>query len=150
MDLIRVLIVDDHALVRRSLQTLLNKAPDMVVVGAAANGVDALEQAAALKPDLILMDISMPRMDGVTATQRILNTTSSVRILILSMYADAALTLRAFKVGAHGVLIKTTATEELLPAIRQVISGERVLSAVLSTLPSLLSRLDADIHIVLG
>ena len=113
MDLIRVLIVDDHALVRRSLQTLLNKAPDMVVVGAAANGVDALEQAAALKPDLILMDISLPVMDGYAATRRIRETNKSTPIIGLSAHAMSGHEESAKEAGCNDYLTKPL-NDELL------------------------------------
>lgn len=150
MALTRVLIVDDHALVRRSLRALLKTAPDIEVVGEASNGEEAIDLATSLRPNLILMDISMPRMDGLTATEQIKGLSKPPHVLILSMFADGALTLRAFKIGAEGVLLKIHASEEVLTAIRQVTQGHRVLSAELKALPALRKLLDADIKSVPG
>lgn len=146
MALTRILIVDDHALVRRSLRTLLAKFTDIEVVGEANNGEDAIEQVTTLHPDLVLMDISMPRMDGLTATQQIRALPNPPKVLVLSMYGDTSLTLRAFRVGAAGLLLKVHTLEEIMGAIRHVMEGKKVLSAELKENESLKALLASDIQ----
>ena len=134
MSLTQVVIVDDHILLRRSLQALLKLAPDIEVVGEAGNGQDAIGLASQLKPDLVLMDISMPGIGGIAATQRILETNDRIKVLILSMYADVSLARRVLRLGARGYLLKAHVSSELLPAIRRVQQGETVISPELEVL----------------
>jgi DNA-binding NarL/FixJ family response regulator len=134
MSLTQVVIVDDHALLRRSLQSLLKQSPDIKVVGEAENGEDAIDLASHLKPDLVLMDISMPGIGGIVATQRILEMNGHTKVLILSMYADASLARRVLRLGARGYLLKANISSELLPAIRRVQQGEMVISPELEVL----------------
>ena len=121
---IRVLIADDHNIVRKGIKVLLGTEPDMQVVGEADNGVDAVERAAALKPDVILMDLMMPQMDGIEATRRITAQRPESRILVLTSFAADDKVFPAVKAGALGYLLKDSTPEQLLDAIRQVHRGE--------------------------
>lgn len=129
---IRILVVDDHALVRRSIRALLDRMDDIEVVGEAGDGNEAVSLTAELEPDLVLMDISMPRLDGIQATSRIHQDNSHMRVLILSMYASQSLVQQALHNGARGFLLKRNVTEELAPAILQVIQGEVYISPALT------------------
>lgn len=133
MPVIRILLADDHALVRQSLRALLKKAHNVEVVGEAHDGLNAVELAESLQPDLVIMDISMPRLDGITATRRIMEMDGDTQVLILSMHANETLAQQALRMGARGYLLKRSVSEELLPAIQQVINGEVVLSRALAT-----------------
>jgi DNA-binding NarL/FixJ family response regulator len=128
MSVIRILLVDDHPLVRQSIRALLKKAADMEVVGEAQDGQDAIKQIKNLHPDIIIMDVSMPRLDGISATKRILDEDGATRILILSMHANESLAQQALQIGARGYLLKRSLSEELIPALRQVRQGKIVLS----------------------
>lgn len=123
MTKIRVLLVDDHMVVRIGLRALINSEPDLVVVGEAANGVAALAQAAALTPDVIVMDISMPEMDGLEATRRIRATCATCHVLILTVHAQERYLFPVLKAGAAGYVLKSTVDTELLDAIRTVAQG---------------------------
>ena len=116
---IRVLIVDDHAVVRDGLNALISAEPGMHVVGAAADGIEALRLAQELKPDVILLDLVMPRMDGVQATLQIRRLVPGARILVLTSFAEDHQVFSAIKSGATGYLMKDTSSEELLQAIRE-------------------------------
>ena len=121
--MIRLLIVDDQTLVRQGLKSLLDARPDMEVVGEAENGEDALEQVAQLKPDLVLMDVRMPIMDGVVATQEICQRFPNTRILVLTTFDDDDYVGPAIQYGAIGYLLKDTPSEELAQAIRAAHKG---------------------------
>jgi NarL family two-component system response regulator LiaR len=121
---IRVLIADDHHIVRKGLKVLLGTEKDMQVVGEAGNGVEAVSKAAALKPDVILMDIVMPEMDGIEATRRITAENPGARILVLTSFAADDKVFPAVKAGALGYLLKDSTPEQLVEAIRQVHRGE--------------------------
>jgi DNA-binding NarL/FixJ family response regulator len=124
MDKIRLLIVDDQVLFLESLSTFLrNYAGDIEVVGLAKNGSEALEKAAALHPDIVLMDVHMPVMDGVEATGRLIKSQPGVRILILSTYDEDEYVRRALKLGAAGYLLKDISPTELIASIRALKSG---------------------------
>lgn len=123
-DPIRVLLVDDHAIVRKGLRALLAEIADVAVVGEAADGEEAVQQAAALRPDVILMDIVMPNMDGIAATQQITRRQPEARVLALTSFASDDKLFPAIKAGALGYLLKDSDPEELLHAIRQVHRGE--------------------------
>ncbi len=128
---IRVVIVDDHTLVRRSLRMLLSQSSDIQVVGEADNGEDAIDLISNLQPDLVLLDVSMPRMNGISVTRRLMEMKIPALVLILSMFADASLAREALRLGARGYLLKTHISSELLPAIRQIKAGTPFFSAEL-------------------
>ena len=121
---IRVLIVDDHAILRKGIRALLSTEPDMEVVGEATNGLEAVAQAQALRPDVILMDLVMAEMDGIEATRRITAAEPAARILVLTSFAADDKVFPAIKAGALGYLLKDSGPLELLQAIRQVHQGQ--------------------------
>jgi two-component system, NarL family, response regulator LiaR len=123
-DPIRVLITDDHAIVRKGLSVLLATERDIKVVGEARDGLEAVEKAASLKPDVVLMDLMMPRMDGIEATRKITEADPEVRILVLTSFAADDKVFPAVKAGALGYLLKDTGPEELVEAIHRVHQGE--------------------------
>jgi DNA-binding NarL/FixJ family response regulator len=120
---IEVLLVDDHALMREGLRTLVDAAPDMRVVGAVGDGQAALELAATTAPHVVVMDLSMPTMDGVTATRRITETHASVQVLVLTSFSDVERVMDALDAGATGYVLKDSQPAELLAAIRAVADG---------------------------
>jgi DNA-binding NarL/FixJ family response regulator len=126
MDPIRILIADDHPLFRDGLRALLESIPDMQVIGEAATGEDVLAQAHALQPDVILMDIKMPGVNGIEATRRILQTSPHIRILMLTMFEDDGSVFAAVRAGARGYLLKGAVQEETLRAIRAVSNDEAI------------------------
>ncbi len=126
MEPIRILIADDHPLFRDGLRVLLESVSDMQVIGEAATGEAALTQAQALQPDLILMDIKMPGINGIEATRRLLQTSPHLRILMLTMFEDDESVFAAIRAGARGYLLKGATQEETLRAIRAVASGEAI------------------------
>lgn len=119
----RVLIADDHAVVRQGLRFMIDYEPGMEVVGEAANGLQAVEQARALQPDLILMDLVMPRMGGLEAIAEIKRERPEARILVLTSFAEDEQVFPAIKAGALGYLLKDSSPEELLQAIEAVSQG---------------------------
>ena len=121
---IRVLIADDHAIVRKGLTVLLATEKDIKVVGEAQDGLEAVEKAGSLKPDVVLMDLVMPRMDGIEATAKITGANPKTRILVLTSFAADDKVFPAVKAGALGYLLKDSSPEELLEAIHQVHRGE--------------------------
>jgi NarL family two-component system response regulator LiaR len=121
---IRLLLVDDHAIVRDGLASLLDTQPDIQVVGQADNGVDGVALAQRLEPDVILMDLVMPKMDGIEATRRIMADQPQARILVLTSFAAEDKVFPAIKAGAFGYLLKNSDAEELVSAIHQVSCGE--------------------------
>jgi NarL family two-component system response regulator LiaR len=120
----RICIADDHAIVRQGIRALIETEPDMEVVGEAANGAEAVAQAAALHPDVILMDIVMPRKDGIQATKEIKEQDPRARILVLTSFAEDEKVFPAIKAGAAGYLLKDSSPLELLQAIRDVAQGK--------------------------
>lgn len=123
-DTIRILIADDHAIVREGLRTLIDTEPGLTLVGEAADGVEAVTRARLLKPDVILMDMSMPRKDGLTAIREIKEADPAARILVLTSFAEDDKVFPAIKGGASGYLLKDSSPLELLNAIRTVHRGE--------------------------
>lgn len=121
---IRVLVVDDHEIVRKGIRALLSKERGIESVGEAANGVDAVSQAKALEPDVVLMDLVMPRMDGIEATRQITTAKPNVRVLVLTSFAADDKVFSAIKAGALGYLLKDSSPVELIQAIRQVHQGQ--------------------------
>ncbi len=125
---IRILIADDHAVVREGLHGLISTEPGMILVGEAADGIEAVKKAQAIKPDVILMDLSMPRMDGLTAISEIKKINPEACILVLTSFAEDAQIFPALKAGARGYLLKDSSPQELLQAIRAVYRGESSLN----------------------
>ena len=121
---IRVLIADDHAIVRRGLRTLIDSQPDMEVVDEATNGVEAVLKARTTVPDVILMDMVMPRQEGAAAIREIKEENPNARILVLTSFAEDDKIFPAIKSGALGYLLKDTETDHLLQAIRDVSEGK--------------------------
>lgn len=130
--MIRVMIADDHHLVRQGIRALLENAGDIDVIGEAATGQEAIELAEKLAPDVVIMDISMPRMDGTQATERILSLDSQTEIVILSMHSDTSLVQQLLRLGVKGYLLKRSISEELLLAVRSASKGEVYLSPTIS------------------
>ena len=120
---IRVLIVDDHAVVRQGLRTFLELQDDMEVVGEAANGVEAVEQAGRLHPDIVLLDLVMPEMDGIEATRRIAACSPASRVVILTSFGDEGKVLPAIRAGAQGYLLKDIPPAQLVQAVREAHQG---------------------------
>jgi len=124
---IKILIADDHAVVREGTRRVLEQEPDLDVVGEAGDGEEAVELTTSLKPDVAIIDISMPKMDGIEATRRIKATCPSVNVLILTAYDDDQFIFSLLEAGAAGYLLKTVRSRELVDAVRAVYSGESVL-----------------------
>jgi DNA-binding NarL/FixJ family response regulator len=119
----RVLIVDDHAFIRRGVQTILHPFPEWELCGEADNGTDAIRLAEELKPEIIIMDLSMPGLNGIEATRAIRKTQPDVKIVLLTLHESAELVRSAFRAGARGYLLKTDAEQELVKALT-VVAGE--------------------------
>lgn len=128
MSKLRVLIVDDHGIVRAGIRSLLENDVDIEVVGEAANGVGAIEKVKQLKPDMVLMDLSMPGMNGIEATRQIKNAFPETSVLIVTMHDDEEFFLPVLKSGASGYVVKESDPQELLYAIKVVRSGGVFLS----------------------
>jgi len=126
---IRILVVDDHPIVRQGVAGLVGGQPDMSIVGQASNGREAIQQFRAHHPDVVVMDLQMPEMNGLDALMAIRDEVPEARIIMLTTYAGDAQVLRAIKAGARGYLIKSALHKELLEAIRAVYSGRKLLSA---------------------
>jgi len=125
---IRVLVADDHPIVRGGIVALLESAGDMEVVGTASTGLEAVELAVQLAPDIVLMDLRMPGIDGDEATARILAQRSGIRVVVLTTYETDAGILSAIEAGASGYLLKAAPQEEILAGIRSVARGEVALA----------------------
>jgi two-component system, NarL family, response regulator NreC len=121
---IRLLIADDHGVLRAGLRVLLNSEPDFEVVGEAADGKDAVEKAEKLQPDVMIMDISMPEMDGLEATRLIQKSCPNIQVLLLTVHEDDRLIRAALKAGAAGYITKRAAEAELVTAVEAVMRGE--------------------------
>jgi DNA-binding NarL/FixJ family response regulator len=129
---IRVIVADDHHLVRQGIRALLERANDIEVVGEAADGQEAIELVRRLVPDVLVMDIAMPRLDGVQATERVRTLSVATQVVILSMHSDETLVRQILRRGAKGYLLKCSVTEELLLAVRAAHRGEIYLSPAIS------------------
>ena len=125
---IKVLIVDDHAVVRLGLSTLLGYQEDLTVVGEADDGESAVRLSHETKPDVVIMDLVMPGVDGVAATRRIREMDDSVKILILTIFGTSVDVARAIAAGANGAIMKDASNEDILSAIRTIATGKSVLS----------------------
>jgi len=137
---LRVLLVDDHALVRESLARVLGEGLGIEVCGQAGSGEDAVDQALATRPDVVVLDYSMPDMDGLAATTRLTRVVPSTNILVLTVHENVHYVIRVLEAGALGFVVKTAALEELVEAIRTVARGEAYIS------PSISSRLAAHMR----
>lgn len=124
MEPIRVLVADDHALFREGLQALFMTIPDIEFVGEAATGAEAVAQAEALQPDVVLMDINMPDVNGIEATRRILHTSPYIGIVIVTMLEDDASVFAAMRAGARGYVLKGAHHDEMLQVIRAAANGQ--------------------------
>jgi two-component system response regulator NreC len=129
---IRLLLADDHNVMRRGLRLLLESQPGFVVIGEAADGRQAVEQALALKPDVVVLDIAMPNMSGTDAAQRIRDALPATAIVILSMHSDESYVLRALKAGAKAYLLKDSAEGDLVDAIHAVSKDKAFFSPEIS------------------
>ncbi|WP_215907675.1 response regulator [Geomesophilobacter sediminis] len=121
---IKILVADDHAIIREGLKLILENREDMIVIGEARDGGEAVEKAATLHPQVIVMDLAMPGMNGIEATRLIHGRSPEVMIIILSMHHSKAHIVQALRAGARGYLLKESAGEELVQAIRGVVRGE--------------------------
>ncbi len=135
MDTIRVLLADDHTLFREGLRSLLGSVPETEVVGEAATGQEAVQAAEALQPDVVLMDIQMPGLNGIEAARRIVATSPHVGIIVVTMFEDDDSVFAAMRAGARGYVLKGADQEEMLRAIRAVARGEALFG------PAIASRL---------
>ncbi len=144
MDKIKVLIVDDHVVLRESLQALMSLCDDIEIVGEASEGKEAVRKAQELKPNVILMDILMPGMDGIEATRRIVKCNPKVKVLILTQYDDRDHIISSIKAGASGYMPKRASSSELISAIRAVQRGEPFLypSATSTLIKDYLHRIE--------
>lgn len=141
MEPIRVLLVDDHGVLREGMRNLLEQQPDIKVVGEAGNGLEAIAVAKAVKPDVVLMDVLMPRLGGIEATKQIKRANPNTATLILSAYDDDRYVLGLLEAGAAGYLLKSASGQEVIHAIRAVHAGESVLHpAVMARLLSRTAR----------
>lgn len=129
---IRVLLADDHNIVRRGIRMLLESEPDIEVVAQAADGREAVEQAAENRPDVVVMDVSMPGLNGIESTRQICDSLPRTRVLALSMHKDGVYVREALRAGARGYVLKDSDDDALIAAIRAVYRGEAYLSPAIS------------------
>jgi DNA-binding NarL/FixJ family response regulator len=129
---IRILLADDHAVVRQGFKMILAAQPDMEIVGEAANGREAVELAEQLRPDVVVMDVSMPELNGIEATRRLASLIPRARVVALSMHKDSVYVREILRAGARGYLLKDSGAADLVAAIRAVASGESYLSPAVS------------------
>jgi DNA-binding NarL/FixJ family response regulator len=132
-DKIRILIVDDHAEFRQGLRAMLNSVPELELVGEAEDGAQTVQLALTLQPDIILMDLQMPKLNGVDATRQIVYASPHIGVIMLTMYDDDDSVFAAMRAGARGYLLKDVDAEALLEAIRQVAHGEALIDPLVAT-----------------
>ena len=125
---IRILLADDHAVVRQGFKMILAAQPDMEIVGEAGNGREALDLAGQLQPDVIVMDVAMPELNGIEATRRVADLSPRSRVLALSMHKDSVYVREILRAGARGYLLKDAISSDLLAAVRAIARGEGYLS----------------------
>jgi DNA-binding NarL/FixJ family response regulator len=130
--MIRILLADDHAMVRKGFGLILSTQKDLSIVGEAGNGKEALELAEKLQPDVIVMDVAMPELNGIEATRRIMAVVPRTRILALSMHKDSVYVREILRAGAKGYLLKDSIDNDLVAAVRAVSRGEGYLSPAIS------------------
>jgi two-component system response regulator NreC len=129
---LRILLADDHTIMRNGLRLLLERQSDFIVVGEASNGREAVELADLKTPDVIIMDVAMPMMNGIEATARITAASPKVAVIILSMHSDESYVLRALKAGARGYLLKDSAEGDLIAAVHAVAANKAFFSPAVS------------------
>ncbi len=130
--MIRILLADDHALVRQGFRMILEAQPDMEIVGQAGNGREAVELAERLRPDVVVMDVAMPELNGTEATRRLAASTPRTRVLALSMHKDSVYVREILRAGARGYLLKDSGDTDLVAAVRAVAKGEGYISPAVS------------------
>jgi len=128
MKRIRILLADDHAVVRAGFKMILSAQADMEIVGEAGNGREAVESAEALKPDIVVMDVAMPELNGIEATRRLATSLPHTRVVALSMHKDSVYVREILRAGARGYLLKDSPAGDLVSAVRAVASGQSYLS----------------------
>ncbi len=129
---IRILLADDHSVVRQGFRMILASQPDMEIVGEASNGREAVEQTESLQPDVVVMDVAMPELNGIEATRRLGASAPRTRVLALSMHKDSVYVREILRAGARGYLLKDAIDRDLLAAVRAVARGEGYLSPAVS------------------
>ena len=129
---IRILLADDHRIVRQGLRRILEEHPQMEVVGEASDGREAVQLALEKKPDIVVMDVAMPHLNGMEATRQILRRLPSTKILVLSMYSDESYVVQVLEAGAKGYLLKDSADTDLLEAVQAVTNGKSFFSPLIS------------------
>ena len=142
--MIRVLVADDHPVVRQGLCTMLEIEPDIEVVGRAEDGADAVAQAALTGPDIILMDVQMPHVDGIEALKQIRAANADARVIVLTTYRNEDYIFPSLDAGAQGYLLKDSSREELADAIRRVFAGESLLDPVVAEATAAATRQPAE------
>ncbi|HVA54922.1 MAG TPA: UvrY/SirA/GacA family response regulator transcription factor [Gammaproteobacteria bacterium] len=130
--MIRVLLVDDHKLIRTGIRLILEDTPDVRVIGEAVSGETAIALSRELKPDVVLMDVSMPGIGGLEATRKLLTTQPDVKVIVVSVHATEPFPMRLMEAGAQGYLTKDCAAGEIIEAIRKVDSGQRYITPVIA------------------
>jgi DNA-binding NarL/FixJ family response regulator len=130
--MIKIILADDHAIVRDGLRVFLEMQSDIKVVGEANNGREVLNRVKELRPDIVIMDITMPELNGIDATHQIMESGMEVKVIILSMQSSSEHIFRALKAGASGYLLKESAGKEVIEAVRTVMGGKRYLSPSIS------------------
>src|SRR5215204_370097 len=133
METLRILVAEDHPLFRKGMISLLSSVPEFEVVGEAPTGEEAVVRAAHLQPDVILMDLQMPEVNGIEATRRILQESPSVRVLVVTLFEDDDSVFMALRAGARGYVLKDSEEEEMLASIRAVGRGEAIFSPAIAT-----------------
>jgi len=127
-----ILLADDHSVVRQGFRRILESQPDMEIVGEAGNGREAIERATALTPDVVVMDVAMPELNGIEATRRLMDASPRTRVLALSMHKDAVYVREILRAGARGYLLKDAIDADLLAAVRAIARGEGYLSPAIA------------------
>src|ERR1700686_3930404 len=130
--MLRILLADDHAMVRKGFRLILEAQPDMEIVGEAGNGREAIEEAERSHPDVIVMDVAMPELNGIEATRRLVASAPRTRVLALSMHKDSVYVREILRAGARGYLLKDSIDSDLVNAVRAVAKGEGYLSPAVS------------------
>lgn len=133
MTAIRVVIADDHPVVRSGITALLSSLPDFTVVGQATNGTEAIKECVLAKPDVLILDLQMPGVDGLAATREIVRVAPDVAILILTMYDDDESVFAAMRAGARGYLVKGAEQDEIARAVQAVAAGEAIFAPAIAT-----------------
>ena len=133
LETLRILIAEDHPLFRKGMVSLLSSVPEFEVVGEAKTGEEAIVRAADLQPDVVLMDLQMPKVNGIEATRRILQQSPSIRVLVVTLFEDDDSVFMALRAGARGYVLKDSEEEEMLASIRAVGKGEAIFSPAIAT-----------------